>query len=111
MKERSGYIFESNGKWYARITLTDSTGQRRNVKRTANTKGEARQFLAKLQKELKNANEKTIDSLKITFTDLCNYYQEHYAKEAKFENNQKVEGLRDYKRVQSFIKLFRVQLG
>jgi hypothetical protein len=36
-KERSGYVFQNvQGKWYARVILTDSTGKRRNIKKRAN---------------------------------------------------------------------------
>lgn len=112
MKERSGYIFESEGKWYARITLTDQFGKRRNVKRTAPTKAEARKVLAKLQRELKPGREaEAINALRMTFADLCDYYEANYAKAPKFENDQKVEGLRDYRRVKSFIGLFRAHFG
>jgi len=111
MNERTGYVFESNGKWYARITVADSGGRRRNVKRTAGTKAEAKQILSRLRKELKNGNAKAVDILKITFGDLCDYYEAHYAKAAKFENGQKVEGLRDLRRVRGFLGLYRRHFG
>lgn len=34
-KERSGYVFEERGRWYARLTYTNERGQRKNVKRRA----------------------------------------------------------------------------
>lgn len=40
-KERSGYVFEEQGKWYARLTYTEPSGQRRNVKRRADSKTDA----------------------------------------------------------------------
>ncbi|HEX8196392.1 MAG TPA: tyrosine-type recombinase/integrase [Pyrinomonadaceae bacterium] len=111
MKERSGYIFERKGKWYARITLTDSNGKRREIKRTAKSKADAKQLLKALQSEIENKGEKAIDALKMTFGELCDYYETHYAKPAKFVDNQKVEGLRDLRRVKGFLIHYRAFLG
>lgn len=44
MKERSGYIYQSKGKWIARVTTKDNQGKRRNLKKTAKTKSEAKSF-------------------------------------------------------------------
>lgn len=110
MKHR-GYVFESNGRWFARITQRDSTGNRRNIKRTANSKREAELLLREITKQLENEGVKGIDSLKMTFVDLADYYEKHYAIPAKFIDNQKIEGLRDYKRVVCFLNNFRLHFG
>jgi hypothetical protein len=44
-RDRKGYIYEENKKWIARVTTTDETGKRRNVKRTASSKSEAKELL------------------------------------------------------------------
>jgi hypothetical protein len=46
MRERKGYVSkDKNGKWFCRITATDNSGKRRDIKRTANSKAEAREIL------------------------------------------------------------------
>ena len=50
MKEKKGYVFYDKNKkrWYARTTVTDENGKRRNVKRTAKNKTEAKNLLKTL---------------------------------------------------------------
>lgn len=43
-RDRSGYIFQDKqGSWYARTTVTGADGKRRNVKRRAKDKTEAKE--------------------------------------------------------------------
>jgi integrase len=111
MREKKGYIFEENGKFYARVTFTDSKGIKRNVKRTAKSKSKAEALLKKLINQIEAEGEKGLEAEKMTFNDLCNYYEKHYAKPAKFIDNRKVEGLRDLGRVKGFLKEFRKHFG
>ncbi len=110
-KDRTGYIYEENGKWFARITFTDSEGKRRNLKRTAKTKTEAKKLLKKISRQVEDEGTEIIETSKLTFNDLADYYEKNYAKPAKFVDNQKVEGLRDLKRVKYFLKHFREYFG
>lgn len=111
MKEKSGYIFEENGKWYARVTFTDSHGKRRNIKRTAESKSKAKQKLKEILRQLEDEGESAIVSERMTFADLADYYEANYVKPAKFVDGRKVEGLRDIKHVKSFVELFRAYFG
>jgi len=112
MKERKGYVFETRGKWCARITILDPlTGKRKDIKRTAESKATAKALLRQLSSELNIEGVKAVDSLQMTFNDLADYYETNYAIPAKVVENQKIEGLRDYKRIQSFIVRFRSYFG
>lgn len=111
MKERKGYVFEQGGKWYARITLTDSTGKRRNVKRTANSKPAAKELLKQLSLQLDTEGVEVIESLQMTFNDLADYYRNNYAIPAKIIENQRIEGMRDFRRIVGFVQRFCVFFG
>ena len=111
MKERKGYVFKEKGKWFARVTFTDGNGNRRNVKRTAKSRPLAKSILRELVKDIDDAGETALEVWNNTFNDLADYYELNYAKPAKFVNNQKVEGLRDYKRVRYFVSQFRRFFG
>ena len=111
MKERTGYVFESKGKWFARITLTDNTGKRRNVKRTAKSKSDAKEILKQIIRQLDDEGSKAIESWAMTFNDLADYYEANYAKAAVFVGDTKIEGLRDLRRVKDFIKQYRNYFG
>ena len=111
MKERKGYVFNENGKWFARVTFTDATGKRRNVKRTAKTKSEAKELLKKVTRQIDDEGITVIDVWRKSFNDLADYYEMHYVKPARFIDNQKVEGLRDIRRVKGFLIHFREYFG
>ncbi len=113
MRERTGQIFENkrNGLWTARVCYKNSNGKRTAIQRMANDKTEAKKILKELLETIENGGRKSIDVSKLTFNDLCNYYEKHYAKTAKFIDNRKVEGLRDLGRVKGFIKQYREYFG
>ena len=113
MKERTGQIIENkkNGKWIARVCYENSNGKRTAVQRTAKTKTDASKILKKLLEKLANGGRKAIDAERLIFNDLVDYYEEHYAKPAKFIDNRKVEGMRDLGRVQGFLRQFREYFG
>lgn len=51
MKDKTGYTYEENGRLYARLTYTDETGKRRNVKRRANNTKHAKAILKDLREQ------------------------------------------------------------
>lgn len=110
-KERTGYIFQENGKFYARFDYTDSNGKRRQVKRTAKTKSAAEKLLKKLLREFEVEGEKFFDAAKMTFAQLCDYYERHYLTEPEYFNERKISGLRDWKRRKAMVKTFRQSFG
>ncbi len=98
-KDRSGYIFQENGKWYARITFTDNSGKRRNVKRLAENKTHAKEMLRQIQRNLDDNNEQVIFNQRMRFRELADYYAERYATPAQYVNDRKVAGLRSRRTV------------
>jgi integrase len=106
-KERSGYIGQENGKWFARVTFTDAYGRRRNIKRKTETENEAKGLLKKLLRQVDDEGEKFFDAEKITFNDLADYYEKHYCQPAEYSDGRKVSGLRDVGRAKSVLKHFR----
>jgi integrase len=111
-KERSGYTFrDGDGKWYARVTITDSTGRRRNIKKRAKDRAEAKQILRLLLRELECEGEKAIEAGQMTFNDLCDYYSRVYLHAAEYIQERKVSGLRSLDRAEVAIKVFRAHFG
>jgi hypothetical protein len=110
-KERSGYIGQESGKWFARITFTDSYGKRRNIKRKTQTENEAKGLLKKLLRQADGEGEKFFDAEKLTFNDLSDYYENHYCQPAQYSDGRKVSGLRDVGRAKGVLKHFRKFFG
>lgn len=111
-KERQGYIGKANGKWFARITFTDSfTGKRKNIKRVVKTEAGAKQLLKEILKKLESEGEKVFEVEKMTFNNLADYYEKIYCQPAEIVNGSKVSGLRSYKDSLSAVKRFRAFFG
>lgn len=112
MRERTGQIFEKkNGLWVARVCYKNKNGKRTAIQQTAESKSEASKILKSLLEKLDSGGRETVDAEKITFNDLADYYEEHYAKPAKFIEDRKIEGMRNYKRVKGFLKVLRLYFG
>lgn len=113
MRERMGQIFENKktGNWVARAAYKNTNGKKTAIQQTAKNKEDAKKILKKLIEKLGDGGRKTIDAEKLTFNDLADYYEKHYAKPAKFIDDRKVEGMRNVSRVKGFVKLFREYFG
>jgi integrase len=110
-KERNGYIGEENGKWFARVTFTDSLGKRKNVKRIAKNESDAKSILKKLLRKIDDEGEQGLEGEKITFNDLADYYENNFCQPAQYSNNRIISGLRDVGRAKGVLKQFRAYFG
>jgi hypothetical protein len=110
-RDRHGYIFQDKkGAWYARTTITDVAGRRRNVKRRARDKRDARIILRTILRELEKGSQ-SVDHATLSFSDLANFYDENYCRPAEYIDGRKVSGLRDVQRAQSALVRFREYFG
>jgi integrase len=110
--ERSGYVFQDKkGAWFARTTITDPSGKRRNVKRRATDKQDAKRLLKSILKELDAEGSKAVDFAKLTFNDLADLYAADFCKPAVYVDGKKVSGLRDVYRAQYCLARFRGYFG
>lgn len=111
-RDRSGYIFrDKQGRWCARTTITDARGHRRNIKRLANNKREAKALLKNILRQLEAQGSNALDFSKLTFNDLADFYSTHYGQSAEYAEGKKITGLRDVKRAQGFLVRFREYFG
>jgi integrase len=110
--DRTGYVFQDKaGRWYARITITDSSGKRRNVKRRARDKSDAKEILKKLLHQIEEEGSRFADASRITFNDLADYYESRYLHLAEYRDGRKISGLRDVSRPLGCLRSFRVYFG
>ena len=112
MNERKGYIKQENGKWFCRVTFTDkSTGKTHNKKRVCKDESEAKATLKKILKQIEDEGAIGFEADKMTFNDLCDYYEQHFCQPAQYENGRKISGLRDVGRAKSVLPHFRSFFG
>lgn len=113
MKVRNGYVYfdEREKCWYARTTVTDENGKRRNLKKRGASKSDAEAKLKQLVRQIDDEGSKVVDFNQMTFDNLCDHYEKHYLKPAEYINGQKISGLRDVARPKEFIKHFKEFFG
>lgn len=111
--KRKGYVYHDKREncWYARVTVTDGGGKRRNLKKRAKDKAEANEILKTLSRQLEDEGSKIADFSKLTFNDLADFYARQYLKEAVYVDGRKVSGLRDVARPREFLGHFRNFFG
>jgi integrase len=113
MRIRKGYVYQDKvtGFWYARITATDEHGKRKDIKKRASDKTQASKLLKQLNTTLDTRGVEAVESEKLTFNDLSEYYIEHYAKPAEYVEEQKVTGLRSVHEVRRYVRVLREYFG
>ena len=111
-KERNGYVFQDkSGRWYGRVTFTNEQGKRRDIKRRAENQKAAKKLLTDLLRELDEFGQKALDAANIKFSQLCDYYQEHYLKPAEYVGEIKVAGVRSLAPALAMLKALREHFG
>ena len=112
MKHKGYIYYEKREKcWYARVTLTDKNGKRRNLKKKAGDKADAHDKLKVLTRQIEDEGIKVIDFNQMTFNHLADHYEEFYLKAAEYINGHKIFGLRDVARPKQLLKHFREYFG
>lgn len=113
MRSRTGYVYQNKktGTWYARVCYKQPNGRRTSVKRRADNKTDAKQVLKRLIETLDDGGRDALEAEKITFKDLCDYYEAHYAVRAQYVNNRKVAGLRSVAGVRGYLRVFRAHFN
>ncbi len=94
MKQQTGYILKDGKKWVARVTYTDPSGKRRNVKRYCLTRTDAKRECDRIIRELEERGKQSFDSTKMRFRELAEKYAEAKLIEPVYVNGRKVAGMR-----------------
>jgi integrase len=116
MKSDRGYVSKDkrSGKWFARITVTDSRGKRVNIRRTAESKGEASKLLKTLTTKIEKGTEEGLEMIKqekITFQELAESYRKFKVKPAEYRGDRKIAGLRSLRTTEIRIKVLVAYFG
>lgn len=121
-RARTGSIFKrekrdkETGKpiisWWARLTFNDSiTGRRRDLQRKAEGRAHAREMVQALLAEFDATDGRAFLHEKKTFSDLANYFREHFLVPAQYVEGRKVAGLRSLSTVLGQLKVIEEYFG
>jgi integrase len=113
-RDRTGSFSYRPDGLYARVTYVDEWGKRHQKKRKAisGTVREANRLIRELLAEIEEQDEKTVEGAKLTFRQLAEYNQKHYAQPAEYDAaGIKKAGLRAYKDTQNKLAVLTEYFG
>jgi len=117
--KRSGSIFKrkARGKgtkvtWWARVIFVDpKTGKQHDLQRRATSKAHAADLRDSLLRDVDNTDGQAVKTDRMTFNDLCDYFEQHYVKAAEYVEGRKVSGVRSLGTAKGQLKALREQFG
>src|SRR5690349_195589 len=111
-KEKKGYVFRDKyNRWFARTSYRDETGKYHNVKKAARSHSHAKEVLKALLRELDDHGGQSIESARMTFGELADYYEKTYLIEAQYVGDRKVAGLRSWYKGKFRLEILRDYFG
>jgi integrase len=98
--------------WWARVNYVDPvTGKRRDLQRRAKSMSDAQDLRDELVNDIKKTHARSVRGERMTFGDLCNYFQDQYLKPAQYVDGRKVAGVRSLMTPTGQIKVLREHFG
>jgi len=98
--------------WWARVIHVDpETGKTHDLSRRAESKADATDKRDKLVAEIEASAGQSVGKERMTFANLCDYYEKKYLKEAEYVDDRKVAGLRSLATVKGQLETLREHFG
>jgi len=98
--------------WWARVRYVDpESGKPKDLQRRATSRSDAVGKRDKLIREVTETAGRSVGSERMSFADLCTYYERHYVKEAEYVGDQKVSGLRSWYTVKKQLEMLKDYFG
>lgn len=93
------------------MIYVDPAGKKREKTKEFLKKKDAEDYSRELRLRFDRSGGREIDGDSMTFNDLANHYDHHYAKPAEYSEDRKIAGLRSLGPVKTYIKVLREHLG
>lgn len=101
----------SKNIYVARLLYIDESGKKREKSKEFLKKRDAEDYNRSQRASFERSGGREIEAEKMTFNDLANHYETHYAKAAEYSGDRKVSGLRSLLPVQGYIATLRKHFG
>lgn len=111
-RERRGYVQTcKDGSIWARLTFVGSDGKRRQLRRRAKTRTEAREILKRLLRDLDDVGQQTVKGDRMRFRDLARIYADARLVPAEYHGERKVAGLRSWRPPKGYLQTLVAHFG
>jgi hypothetical protein len=119
MKARTGSIVKrkprrkgAKATWWARVTYVDpKTAKRHDLQRRGHNKAHARDLLQALLRDIDATDGQAPHNERMTFAELCDYFERHYVKAAEYVDGRKVAGVRSLGTAKGQLTVLRDHFG
>ena len=110
-RERTGSVIIRGKSIFARVRYVDESGKTKSVERKADNRSHARRICKDLLRDLETHGEKILQAERMTFAELADYYENHYAIPPRYVSGRKTIGLRSWKDVRGLLKTLKDYFG
>jgi hypothetical protein len=110
-RAKTGTVIWRGDVPYARVQWADESGKRRQKEKRADNKSHADRLIKGMLRELDDHGVKSLESDRMTFTELAEHYEKHHAIPAKYVDGRKVEGLRSVANVKAILNTLKTYFG
>jgi integrase len=111
-RHRTGALLQdADGNWWARVRYTDEIGRRREKRRRALNKTDAKEKRDDLLAEIKQHGVLAFASDRITFEELATYYEKTYLIPAEYTDGRKIVGVREPQKRKATLKHLKAYFG
>src|SRR5688500_1274081 len=110
MKPKGTIVKRKSGSkitWWARDRYVDPEKGPQDLHRRAESKTGAADKRDRLIADIEATAGRSVGSERMTFADLCVYYEKHYVKEAEYIDGRKVAGLRSLATVKTQLQTLK----
>ena len=97
--------------YVARLIYNDRQGRRRERTKEFTKKKDAEDHVRLERLKFERSGGRELEADKMTFNDLVDHYEKHYAKEVEYSGDRKIAGLRSLSVVQGYLRTLRTHLG
>lgn len=109
--DRTGNRKLAKQVFVARLIYKDTSGKRRERTKEFLRRRDAEDHIRQLRVQFERSEGRELDADKMTFNDLVDHYEKHYARPAEYAGERKIAGLRSLKPVQGYLRTLRKHFG
>lgn len=111
-RERKGYVQErKDGSIWARVTYVGDDGKRRELRRRAETRTQARELIRQLLRDIEETGPQSLEGDRLRFRDLAHIYEETKLIPPQYHGGRKIAGLSSWKTLRGTLKTLVSQFG
>ncbi len=108
---RKGTTISRDGVLYARVQWTDDSGKRKQKEKRATSPSHANTLIKKMLREIDDYGPEYLETERITFAQLADFYEKHCLIPAVYVDGRKVAGRRSLRTPKAAVTTLKIHFG